>query len=75
MENMKYYNLNNDKYSINNNDEPYQNILGYWLLSSSTSSVGARIVGAHGIVGSNYVTANIFGIRPVITVREEDLYK
>ena len=73
MENMKYYNLNNDKYSINNNDESYQNILGYCLLSSSASSVGARMVGAHGIVGSNYVTANIFGIRPVTTIKEGDL--
>ena len=75
MENMKYYNVANDKYSINNNDEAYQNIGGYWLLSSTLgSSTGVRYAGSNGHMGANSGTGlSSLGARPVITAPIDDL--
>ena len=75
MENMTYYNVSNDKYSMNNNSEAYQNqIYGYWLLSSSPGySYGARYVSYYGYVGGNLTTYGYYGARPVITVSTSDL--
>ena len=76
MEYMTYYNVSNDKYSMNNNSEAYQNkISGYWLLSSSPgNSNGARRVGWGGRVhSSRSTTIGDFGARPVITVSKSDL--
>ena len=74
MENMTYYNVSNDKYSTNNNSEAYQNIYGYWLLSSTPGdSYGARIVYYNGYVGNVITTNGGYGARPVITVSTSDL--
>ena len=75
MENMTYYNVSNDKYSMNNNSEAYQNqIYGYWLLSSSPgySSIARRVYSS-GRVSSVSTTSGDFGARPVITVSTSDL--
>ena len=75
MENMTYYNVSNDKYSMNNNSEAYQNqIYGYWLLSSSPGgSYVARDVLSDGFVGNHhYTTYGACGARPVITVQISD---
>ena len=74
MKNLQYSNVANDKYSINNNSEIYQNIIGYWLLSSNSGYFAdacnvyssGRVRG----IGTTYVG---FGIRPVITVPLSDL--
>ena len=75
MEYMTYYNVSNDKYSMNNNSEAYQNqIYGYWLLSSYPgNSDYARRVHASGGVLNNYNAYGPFGARPVITVSTSDL--
>ena len=78
MEYMTYYNVSNDKYSMNNNSEAYQNqIYGYWLLSSFPgNSSRARFVGYYGYVYGNYTygaTDGNYGARPVITVSTSDL--
>ena len=79
MEYMTYYNVSNDKYSMNNNSEAYQNkISGYWLLSSSPGNIsnGARRVGWGGrVYSSRSTTIGDFGARPVITVSKSDLSK
>ena len=74
MEYMTYYDVSDDKYSMNNNSEGYQNqIYGYWLLSSDTGYYCARYVGFNGHVNSTN-TANVYyGARPVITVSLSDL--
>ena len=74
MENITYYNVADDKYSMNNNNETYQNkIKGYWLLSShSNYSNCARFIYYNGYVGHNLTTSD-FGARPVITVLISDL--
>ena len=76
MENMTYYNVSNDKYSMNNNSEAYQNqIYGYWLLSSYPgNSRDARYVYYNGSVYYYYyTTSGNYGARPVITVSTSDL--
>jgi prepilin-type N-terminal cleavage/methylation domain-containing protein len=75
MENMTYYNVSNDKYSMNNNSEAYQNqIYGYWLLSSNPgNSTLARLVGYNGVVDVIFTTNGNCGVRPVITVSTSDL--
>ena len=75
MENMTYYNVSNDKYSMNNNSEAYQNqIYGYWLLSSRPGgSDGARLVYCNGNVLDSNTTRGYYGVRPVITVSTSDL--
>lgn len=80
MENMKYWNGSNDKYSMNNNTETYQNILGYWLLSSyPNKNFGACFVYYYGSINyfagatPSWTTNNNYGIRPVITVPISDL--
>ena len=74
VENMKYWNVLNDKYSMNNNSEAYQSIEGYWLLSSypgySTYARGVRYLG---YVDYFSITDGRYGIRPVITVPITDL--
>ena len=74
MENMTYSNQGNDKYSMNNNSEAYQNIQGYWLLSSNWYTVGrSRIINYEGRTTNPPTTRNDNGIRPVITVPKEYL--
>ena len=75
MENMTYWNGANDKYSMNNNSEAYQNqIYGYWLLSSDPGySAGARFVYYSGRVYDYNTTYGGCGARPVITVSTSDL--
>ena len=75
MEYMTYYNVSNDKYSMNNNSEAYQNqIYGYWLLSSYPgNSYDARGVGYIGLVVNLSTTDGYYGARPVITVSTSDL--
>ena len=76
MENMTYWNGANDKYSMNNNSEAYQNqIYGYWLLSSHPgNSTHARYVHYDGRVYFGHFTAyGNCGARPVITVNVSDL--
>ena len=75
MEYMTYYNVSNDKYSMNNNSEAYQNqIYGYWLLSSYPGNSNcARSVYYYGSVNYNFTTYGYFGARPVITVSTSDL--
>ena len=75
MENMTYFNVSNDKYSMNNNGEAYQNqIYGYWLLSSYPGySDYARRVYYFGLVGRGNTTVGDYGARPVITVSTSDL--
>ncbi len=75
MENMTYWNGANDKYSMNNNSEAYQNqIYGYWFLSSHPGiSTYARGVYYFGSVGFGSTTDGGCGARPVITVSISDL--
>ena len=75
MENMTYYNTTNDKYSMNNNSEAYQNqFYGYWLLSSNPGgSAFARLVYYDGSVYNVTTTNGYYGARPVITVSTSDL--
>ena len=69
VENLKYYNVSNDKYSINNNSEPYQKIDGYWLIQSHINSTEyARKIYYRGSVVSQAAASTTYGIRPVITV-------
>ena len=75
MEYMTYFNISNDKYSMNNNSEAYQNqIYGYWLLSSRPGdSTGVRFVHFYGCVYNRNTTNGYNGARPVITVSTSDL--
>ena len=75
MEYMTYWNVANDKYSMNNNSEAYQNqIYGYWLLSSYPGdSASARRVRFYGSVYGGSTTGGSYGARPVITVLTSDL--
>ena len=75
MEYMTYYNVSNDKYSMNNNSEAYQNqIYGYWLLSSYPGhSNYARLVHSNGDVDFVGTAIGYYGARPVITVSTSDL--
>ena len=75
MEYMTYWNGANDKYSMNNNSEAYQNqIYGYWLLSSCPgSSLRALYVHYGGIVHFDSTTFGYGSARPVITVSISDL--
>ena len=69
MENIKYYNVSKDKYSMNNNSEVYQNINGYWLISSTIGySNRAYVINYYGYVQGDSQTKSNNGIRPVITV-------
>ena len=69
VENLKYYNVSNDKYSMNNNSESYQIIDGYWLIQSSINSTEyARKIYYRGSVVSQAASSTTYGIRPVITV-------
>ena len=75
MENMTYYNVSNDKYSMNNNSEAYQNqINGYWTLSS-VSDYGNIVfsISYNGIGSGDSTTYQFYGTRPVITVAINDL--
>ena len=70
--NMTYYNVSNDKYSINNNNEEYQNqIKGYWGLASypNYSTNGRSIT----YTGKLFQSGKGYGVRPVITVPISDL--
>ena len=76
IEYMTYWNGANDKYSMNNNSETYQNqIYGYWLLSSypgtSTRARGVHYVGRFVEYGTT--AGGYYGIRPVITVSIDEL--
>ena len=75
MENMTYWNVSNDKYSMNNNSEAYQKqVYGYWLLSSYPgNSTVARSVFYYGNVFYSQTTNGSYGARPVITVNTYDL--
>ena len=76
IENLKYYNVSNDNYAINNNDEPYQNINGYWLLASDRRYwYSAHMIRFDGSRWYNYhvLYTAPYGIRPVITVPKEYL--
>ena len=75
MENMTYYNVSNDKYSMNNNDEEYQDtVYGYWTLSATPYHNGrARILYYTGTFNSNYTIGGKHGIRPVITIPKDYL--
>ena len=83
MGNMAYYDVssyagsgNTDKYSMNNNNEAYQNqIYGYWLLSSYPGhSDRARGVYYRGYVRNYYANnTGIYGVRAVITISKSDL--
>ena len=73
MENLQYYNVTNDKYSINNNSETYQNIKGYWLLSSLNGVDNAYRIGYSGRETYGQISTGNFGVRPVITVSIDDL--
>ena len=70
IENMKYYNVNNDKYAVNNNSEANQNFLGYWLLPSRQDKMSnAYSIYYFGCIRNyNLTPDNKTGIRPVITV-------
>ena len=74
-ENMTYWNGANDRYSMNNNSEAYQNqIYGYWLLSSYPGgSNRAHLVYYDGRVGYLGTTYGDLGARPVITVSTSNL--
>ena len=74
MENMTYRNISNDKYSMNNNNEAYQNIGGYWLLPSSPGASDlVRDIYPQGMVNQLYPNHVVYGARPVITVSITDL--
>ena len=76
VENLKYYSVTNDKYSINNNNETYQSIHGYWLLPSfNGNNQCAYSVSKFGRLESHDHNndKNFSGIRPVITVPISDL--
>ena len=74
IENMQYLNTSNDKYSINNNDEAYQNIQGYWLLASSLAKDNyATYIRYSGYINSFSTTLGGVGVRPVITIPEDYL--
>ena len=70
MENIRYIDIHNNKYEINNNNEVNQNIYGYWLLSSVFTMFGrANYVHSIGEIRYHDVShTNDVGIRPVITV-------
>ena len=69
MENMKYYNVSNDKYSMNNNNENYQIFHGYWLLSSYPNQYQhAYFLYYTGKLSHGYSRYYEGGLRPVITV-------
>ena len=69
MENLKYYNTNNDKYSMNNNNETYQQIYGYWLLDSTPGNrYNVRYIDHIGHIANISAGGDSYGIRPVITV-------
>ena len=75
MKNIAYYNVSDDKYSMNNNNESYQNIYGYWLLASlSGQTMYSCIVREYGRIHDRVTSSNNYvGIRPVITVPISDL--
>ena len=74
MENMSYWNGANDKYSMNNNTEVYQNqIYGYWLLSSLNCAHCSRSIIYKGQEGYTYTAVGSYGVRPVITINISDL--
>ena len=78
VENLRYENVANDKYSINKENDyrsPIYNIQGYWLLTSSSSSLKyARAVSKEGVIsGGESGFNNYYGARPVITVPISDL--
>ena len=75
IENMTYYNVSNDKYSINNNDEVYQNQIEAYLTMSATPNHPARvrIIYYTGGINSNYTIGSKHGVRPVITVPKDYL--
>ena len=74
VENLRYENVANDKYSDNQNNG-ITNIYGYWLLSSNPGlSDGARLVDYGGdVTGGTTSYASSYGLRPVITVSLSDL--
>ena len=75
MKNIAYYNVSDDKYSMNNNNESYQNIYGYWLLASlSGQTMYSCIVREYGRIHDRGTSSNNYvGIRPVITIPISDL--
>ena len=78
VENLSYANVANDKYSINKKNvygSPIHKIEGYWLLSSSSSSLKyARAIVEYGAIsGGESGFTNSYGARPVITVPISDL--
>ena len=75
MEHVHYYDYPEGKYSINNNSESYQNILGYWLLDTvRNKNEMAKGIFYYGRVDSeDPTTYSKFGIRAVITVPISDL--
>ena len=74
MKNITYFNVSNDKYAMNNNNDAYQgNILGYWLLSSRSGNFQAHFIWYPGRWYYFYTTRPGYGVRPVITVPITDL--
>ena len=75
IENMTYYSEANDKYSMNNNSEAYQNIQGYWLQPSYpiNNITLALTISYYGRMGNSETTNGRRGLRPVITVPMSDL--
>ena len=74
MENITYFNVSNDKYAMNNNNDAYQgNILGYWLLSSKSGNFQAHFIWYPGRWFYFYTTRPGYGVRLVITVPIVDL--
>ena len=68
VEKLKYFNINNDKYIINNSKD-YEAVVGYWLLSSSNNELTrARVIYYEGYRANAGTYDGGYGIRPVITV-------
>ena len=82
VENMRYFDTTSkisfDKYSMNNNNDAYQNINGYWLLSSYQNNINKSknveyYVGISTSSTGYAANFNLYGIRSVITVSKDDL--
>ena len=75
MEHVRYYGYPEGKYSINNNNEAYQNFFGYWLLDTvrNKDDKSKAIFYYARINSEDATTCAKYGIRPVITVPISDL--
>ena len=82
IENLTYYDVSNysgsnntDKYSFNKNNNYGQDILGYWILSSTydNPNCGGAIINQGKLGGYEAINSVRYGIRPVIAVSLSDL--